>query len=126
MAGAVLLGELQLAIRSRLGGPQDAAGLQCDLMTQTVCKYWPVALMATAARRPDTFAAGADTLATVNVVAAKCREELEARAARDPQALAAIDHLMRPVVVEFARLWFSDAAVRLDCCRCIGYVRSQR
>jgi hypothetical protein len=123
-AGARLLGELQGAIRARLGAPGEAAGPACDAMTQAVARYWPVALMTDAARRPETAKAGADTLAAVNVVSAKCREELEARADGDPASLRAIDLLIRAVVVEFARVWFSSARARLDVCRCIALVRS--
>ena len=124
--GDVLLGELQAAIRSGLGEAGEQAGKTLDLMTQTAALYWPVALMTAAAKKPNTFAAGADTLAAINVVAAKCREELEARMVRDPEALRVVGLLMRPVVVEFARVWFSDADSRLNVCRCIGLVRGLR
>jgi hypothetical protein len=122
-AAAALLGRLQETIRGRIGDKARAVPNTCDAMIQECARQWPTRAMLALARNPATKTAGRDTIAAVNVCAAKCREELESRWGDNRATNRAIGLLMRAVVVEFANLWFSNRETRLDLCRIIAIVR---
>lgn len=122
-ADTALLAHLQRAIRDRLGEPAAGIPNTCDAMVQECARQWPTRAMLALAKNPATKTAGRDTIAAVNVCAAKCRESLESRWGASRATERAIGLLMRAVVVEFANLWFRDRSTRLDICRVIAIVR---
>jgi hypothetical protein len=122
-AATALLAELQRTIRDRLGQPARVIPNTADVMVQECARQWPMRAMLRLAKYPATKTAGRETIAAVNVCAAKCREELEYRWGYSPATDRAIGLLMRAVVVEFANLWFRDQDTRLNLCRIIAVIR---
>lgn len=122
-AAAVLIGQLQDEVRARIGAPAEALAHTTDVMVQEVLRWFPVTQMTVLAREPEPPRAGADTVAAVAVLAAKCREQLEARWGARPATVRAIDLLMRAVVVEVFSLWFGSKEARHAICQCVAAVR---
>ena len=122
-AATALLADLQRTIRDRLGEPARVIPNTADVMVQECARQWPMRAMLRLAKHPATKTAGRETIAAVNVCAAKCREELEYRWGYSPATDRAIGLLMRAVVVEFANLWFRDQDTRLNLCRIIAVIR---
>jgi hypothetical protein len=122
-SSTALLAELQRTIRDRLGEPARTIPNTCDVMTQEAARQWPMRAMLRLAKNQAAKTAGRETIAAVNVCAAKCREELEYRWGCSPSTDRAIGLLMRAVVVEFANLWFRDQDTRLNLCRIIAVIR---
>jgi hypothetical protein len=122
-ASTALLADLQRTIRDRLGEPARVIPNTADVMVQECARQWPMRAMLRLAKNQATKTAGRETIAAVNVCAAKCREELEYRWGYSPSTDRAIGLLMRAVVVEFANLWFRDQDTRLNLCRIIAVIR---
>lgn len=122
-AAAVLIGQLQDEVRARIGAPAEALAHTTDVMVQECLRWFPIAQMTVLAREPEPPRAGADTVAVVAVLAARCREQLEARWGAKPATVRAIDLLMRAVVVEICNLWFGSKQARHAICQCVAAVR---
>lgn len=122
-AAAVLIGQLQDEVRARIGKPAEALAHTTDVMVQECLRWFPIAQMTILARKPEPPRAGADTVTAAAVLAAKCREQLEARWGAKPATVRAIDLLMRAVVVEVFNLWFGSADARHAICQCVAAVR---
>jgi hypothetical protein len=122
-AAGTLIGQLQDEVRSRIGQPAEALEHTTDVMVQECLRWFPIAQMTILARKPEPPRAGADTVATISVLTAKCREQLEARWGAKPATVRAIDLLMRAVVVEVCNLWFGSKEARHAICQCVAAVR---
>jgi hypothetical protein len=117
------LSDLRDEVRRRLG--HQAAGLAeaCDEVTATVAFFWPQKWMAHVARTHlDPMPA---TLVAVDVIEAKCREDLEARFGTDRNTLRTLDLLVGSVVTEFAGMWFSGAEERIAMRRAMWQARQR-
>ncbi len=123
-AAAALIGHLQDEVRARIGHPADTLAHTTDAMVQEALRWFPLTQMTALARQPEPPQAGADTVAAVAVLTARCREQLEARWGAKPATVRAIDLLMRAVVVEVFNLWFRDREARHAICRCVAAVRA--
>jgi hypothetical protein len=115
----MLLNDLHSLINRRL----HIASVMHDATAEvvdTVLLWWPERTMARYASKPcdDHLVLGA-----VRVIAAKVREDLEMRWGTAANTLAAIDHLLMPVVVEVANIWFGSTEQRIDLRRCMWEVR---
>jgi hypothetical protein len=123
-AAGVLIGQLQEEVRARIGAPADALAHTTDVMVQECLRWFPIAQMTILAKKPEPPRAGADTVATIAVLTAKCREQLEARWGAKPATVRAIDLLMKAVVVEVCNLWFGSKEARHAICQCVAAVRA--
>lgn len=115
----MLLNDLHAIINRRLHiAPvmHDATAEVVD----TVLLWWPERTMARyAAKDCEDYL----VLNAVRVIAAKVREDLEMRWGTAANTLAAIDHLLMPVVVEVGNIWFGSTEQRIDLRRCMWEVR---
>lgn len=111
--------DLRVEVRHRLGGVALSMPDACDEVVDTVLRWWPERTMADLARCPEPH----KTLDAIPVIAAKVREDLEARWGTDANTLHAIDALVMTVVVEIANIWFSTRENRIELRRCMTLVR---
>lgn len=123
-AAAALLGQLQDEVRARIGEPAAALAHTTDVMVVECLRWLPVGQLTSLARKPEPKNAGAETVAAVAVLAARCREQLEARWGAQPPTVRAIDLLMRAVVVEVFNLWFRSTEARAAIRECVAAVRT--
>jgi hypothetical protein len=122
-AAATLLSQLQDEVRARIGEPAAALAHTTDVMVVECLRWLPVVQLTALARKPEKPTAGADTVAAVAVLSARCREQLEARWGASQPTVRAIDLLMRAVVVEVFNLWFRSPDARHAICQCVAAVR---
>jgi len=115
------LTDLRVELRHRIGGVALSMPEACDEIVDTVLRWWPERTMADLARCPEPH----KTLDAIPVIAAKAREDLEARWGTSPNTLRAIDALVQTVVVEMAHIWFSNRENRIELRRCIALVRQR-
>lgn len=111
--------DLRMELRHRIGGVARSMPDACDEIVDTVLRWWPERTMADIARGGDQYKA----LDAIPVIAAKVREDLEARWGTDANTLSAIDALVMVVVVEIANVWFSTRENRIELRRCMTLVR---
>jgi hypothetical protein len=107
------LGQLQAAIRARIGAKCQGIESIVDLFVVEVCRNWPERHMASLAKNKMAPGTGEPALDALCVIAAKCREQIEARWEPTPNTAAALNLLLQAVVVEFANLWFSSVQQRI-------------
>jgi hypothetical protein len=119
------LREVRDAIRATIGYPAEQLGHTCDVIVEEVCRQWPERHMAELARKLDSKCAGGQVLDAIPVITARVREQIEARWGCKPSEQAALDLVLRAVVVEFANLWFFDAAARIGLRKIIFKVRQR-
>ena len=119
------LGDVRDAIRGAIGYPAEQLGHTCDVIVEEVCRQWPERHMAALARKLDSQSAGGQVLDAIPVITARVREQIEARWGCKPSDQAALDLVLRAVVVEFANLWFFDAAARIGLRKIIFKVRQR-
>ena len=116
------LSQLRAEIRSRLGahgGSQEVI----DLYVQEVCRHWPEKYMARLAGQKREAGSALPALDALSVVAANCREKIEAKWEAKPGTEKALALILNAVVVEFANLWFSSTEQRIALRAIIGRVR---
>ena len=111
-------------IRSAIGYPAEQLGHTCDVIVDEVCRQWPERHMADLARKLDS--AGGQVLDAIPVITARVREQIEARWGCKPSEQAALDLVLRAVVIEFANIWFfCDPATRVELRKIIFEVRQR-
>jgi len=111
--------DLRVEMRHRIGGVALSMPEACNEVVDTVLRWWPERTMADIARKGDQYKA----LDAIPVIAAKVREDLEARWGTSLNTLNAIDALAMTVVVEVANIWFSTRENRIELRRCMTIVR---
>jgi hypothetical protein len=119
------LGDVRAAIRGAIGYPAQQLGHTCDVIVDEVCRQWPERHMANLARKLDCDSAGGQVFDAIAVITAKVREQIEARWDCKHSEQAALDLVLRAIVVEFANLWFFDAAARIGLRKIIFTVRQR-
>lgn len=118
------LTQLRAEIRSRLGANGTTSRGVVDLYVQEVCRHWPEKHMAKLASQKREAGSGLPALDALSVVAANCREKIEAKWEAKPEAEKALSVLLNAVVVEFANLWFSSTEQRIALRAIITRVRT--
>lgn len=103
--------------------PSDVLNHTVDVLLDETCRQWPERYMAQVARKADAGQHGDRLLGSLAVVAARVREQIETRWGCEPSNRAALDLVLRAVVVEFANVWFSSPGVRIALRRILFEVR---
>jgi hypothetical protein len=119
------LGEVREAIREAIGQPAEKLCHTCDVIVDEVCRQWPERHMASLARKLDCDSVGGQVLDAISVITARVREQIEARWGCKPSEQAALDLVLRAVVIEFANLWFCDPETRIGLRKIIFFVRQR-
>lgn len=120
------LREVRDAIRGAIGHPAEQLGHTCDVIVDEVCRQWPERHMADLARKLDSNSAGGQVLDAIPVITARVREQIEARWACKASEQAALDLVLRAVVIEYANIWFfCDPATRVELRKIMFEVRQR-
>jgi len=119
------LPEMFSHVREAIGPPATTLSHTADILIEETCRVWPERTMADLARRLDSEEAGGKVLDAISVITAAVRERVEARYGCDASDKAAIDLLLRAVVIEVANLWFTGVEARIAMRRIMFVIRSQ-
>lgn len=119
------LPEMYAHIREAVGPPATTLVHTADILIEETCRAWPERTMATLARRLTSQEAGGKVLEAIAVITAAVRERVELRYGCAVSDRAAIDLLLRAVVIEMANLWFSAVETRIAMRRIMFWIRSQ-
>ncbi len=121
----MILTAVRTAVRKGLGEIGRAAPHACDVVTDETLFWWPSLAMSRIVQQADDERIQQRLVNTLDVVAAKARETLEARWGDEPTTCQMIAMLCSPVACEIAGQWCESAEHRIQLRRAIAQVRSQ-
>lgn len=104
---------LRSSVREAIGPPAEVLEHTCDVIVDEILRQWPERAMADIARRMGTNKAGGEALGAVAVIAARVREQIEARWGCRASDQAALGLILFAAVVEVANLWFASVEHRI-------------
>ncbi len=119
------LAQLRAMVRAAVSTnhASDVLSHTVDVLLDETCRQWPERYMAKLARRADAGRDVGPVLGSLAVIAARVREQIETRWGCEASNRAALDLVLRAVVVEFANVWFSSVETRIAVRRILFEVR---
>lgn len=114
---------LRWTIREAVGPPGDILEHTCDVIVDEVCRQWPERTMADLARKLDSETTAGKMLDAIAVITARVREQIEARWHCRASEQAALELVLKCIVVEFTNLWISSPEARIGMRAVMGQVR---